>query len=172
MSTGNEPAKTSGRSNERRLLRQFAGQWHVECLYYTDPVMPPSESDGKLTVDLVGSNWCVSRFTTALMGMPFTEVAFVGLEPGTSNWLSFRVTSLSPHHYMLRGGYNDEQKALLMAGSGPDPNTGRTAEFRTVEEFLDADRRKFEMFTQMPDGSGEYRLLTYHLTRLPEPANP
>ena len=71
---------------------------------------------------------------------------------------------MSPHLHYFTGNFNADGNVLTMTGQGPNPQTGELTEMRTVENVVDPNTRKFEMFMKLPDGS-DYKMFSYVYTR-------
>lgn len=151
---------------EHASLVESAGTWSVECTYFWDPSGEPTQLVARETVELVGDLWSVSRFSCELMGQPFEGRATLGFEPTTGMWVSTWIDSMVPFLFRFEGGYDEAGTTRSMHGKGPVPGTGspELVDYRTTEERLDPDRRRFEMFISMPDGN-EAKVLSYLYTR-------
>ncbi len=141
-------------------LRELAGTWNVDCMYYTDPSQPPMKVEAKETVRMLGDFWSVSRFEADMMGAPFEGQATLGFDPAKSEWVSTWIDTMNPQMYRFVGVDDPDSDVLTMTGENPSPFSGEPANHRTTEEYLDANTRRFEMFVELPDGA-EHKVFTY-----------
>jgi hypothetical protein len=151
-------------TKEHLRLRELAGTWKVECQFFMDPSRPPMTAQATETVETFGEFWAVSRFEADLFGAPFQGRSTTGYEPHNRRWVSTWIDHVSPHLYYFTGAYDPSGRILEMRGEGPDPQTGRPTEFRTVEETVDPNTRRFEMFVKLADGS-DFRMFHYTYRR-------
>ncbi len=149
-------------SPEHEMLLEAAGTWDVDCTYYMGP--DPMKMSATETVEMLGPFWGVSKFEADFMGQPFVGRCTVGYDANESQWIGTWVDSMSPHMFIMKGGYDEAGKVLTMHCRGPSMATGEMTDFRTVETRVDADQRAFEMYTTMPDGS-EVMMFHYDYTR-------
>ncbi len=106
----------------------------------------------------------MSRFEGNFFGMPFQGRCTLGYEPHQSRWVSTWIDVMSPHLNYFTGNFNADGDVLTMTGQGPNPQTGELTEMRTVEQLVDPNTRKFEMFMKLPDGS-DHKMFSYVYTR-------
>ncbi len=151
---------------EHARLKESAGTWSVDCTFFMDPSGEPMQNTATEVVEMVGDFWTVSRFTCDFMGMPFEGRATLGYDPASGKWISSWIDSMSTFLFKFDGGYDAEGKVLTMTGKGPFPGSGSPdlTDFRTTEEQVDPDTRKFEMFITMPDGT-ENKMMSYVYSR-------
>ena len=71
---------------------------------------------------------------------------------------------MTPHFFCFTGSYDQAGKVLTMSGEGPSPHDGSPARFRTTDERLGQDQRRFEMFLALPGGK-EQRMFSYLYSR-------
>jgi hypothetical protein len=157
---------------EHAKLKAVAGTWDVECTYFMAPDQPPMQTKARETVTMLGEFWSIGRFESNMMGMPFIGVATVGYDPARGKWVASWVDTFTPNFFAFEGDYDAAGRVLEMSGPGGDMMGGGMINYRTTEEMLDADTRKFEMFRETP-GGGWAKIFSYVYRRAksaPKPA--
>ena len=142
----------------------YAGVWDVACSFYMDPSQPPMEVAGKETIEMFGAFWTQGLFECEMFGQPFRGQATLGYDPIEKEYISTWIDTMSPTHFILKGNFDAEGKVLEMTGRGFDCHSQAMTDYRTSEEHISPDERRFEMFMKLPDGN-EVKVFTHHYTR-------
>lgn len=145
---------------EHEWLMTHVGRWTVDCSFYMDPSQPPMQVEGTEAVEQHGPFFIVSRFDAQMMGMPFAGLATMGFDPVTKKFQSTWIDTFSPFLFYFTGNLDATRKLLTMKGQAPEPHSKQMADWRTTEQHVDADTRKFEMFLTVP-GQAEMKLFTH-----------
>jgi hypothetical protein len=156
------PAPPQPTAEHERLV-EHAGTWNVHCSFYMDPSQPPMEVDGKETVEMFGPFWTTSLFEAEMFGAPYQGRATLGYEPHTGQYVSTWIDTMSPSFFKLTGTFNQDGTVLEMTGEGMDCMSQEMTLYRTTEERIGPDERRFEMFQQTPQG--EMKIFTHHYKR-------
>ncbi|MEZ5966866.1 MAG: DUF1579 domain-containing protein [Planctomycetota bacterium] len=143
---------------EHEWIMSHLGRWIVDCSFYMDPAQPPMKVEATDTVEAHGQFFTIAKFQANMMGTPFAGVATLGYDPTTKQFQSTWIDTMSPFLFFFTGALDASKKVLTMKGRAPDPMTKQLTDWRTVEEHLDANSRKFEMFVSM--GGHEVKLFT------------
>lgn len=144
---------------EHDWIMSHLGRWIVDCSFYMDPSQPPMKVEATDTVEAHGRFFTIARFECSMMGMPFAGIATLGYDPTLKQFQSTWVDTMSPHMFFFTGTLDAGKKVLTMKARGPDPMTRQPTDWRTVEEHVDANTRKFEMFVNM--GGRDVKLFTH-----------
>ena len=147
---------------EHNALREHAGTWNVHCTFYMDPSQPPMEVEARETVEMFGDFWTKSTFEADMFGKPFKGSATLGYDPHKKEYVSTWVDNMSPALFSLTGNFEDD--VLVKRGRAFDCNMQMEANFRTTEKHESPNKRVFEMFVEVPDGS-EMKVFTHVYTR-------
>lgn len=147
---------------EHALLKDHVGNWKVHCKFYMDPSQPPMETDATETIEMIGEFWTVSRFTSNMMGMPFTGCATMGFEPHTGKFVGTWMDSMAPAFFHMQGTQKGD--TIEMRCKAFSCMTNSVLEHRTTEKHISKNERIFEMFVTMPDGN-EMKMMTNHYRR-------
>lgn len=148
---------------EHEWLMTHLGRWIVDCEFFMAPDQPPMKVEATDTVEAHGQFFTIAKFEANMMGMPFSGICTLGFDPVTAQFQSTWVDTMNPFLYQFTGKLDAKKKVLTMNGKAPDPNSKKLTTWRTTEEHVDANSRKFEMFMTVPDGP-EIKLFT-HLYR-------
>ena len=154
---------TGGPTAEHVRLKENVGTWRVSCEYFWDPSGKPMKTQGTETVEMLGEFWNVTRFETVVDGKPLSGRATIGYHPDEKKWVGTWIDSFNPRLYHFTGDYDAETKVLTMTTQAPNPVTGEAAPWRTTDEMLSPNEKRFEMFIGGPEG--EVRIASYHYTR-------
>jgi len=149
---------------EHEWLMTNLGRWIVDCSFYMEPGKPPMKLEGTDTVEAHGQFFTVAKFAADMMGMPFSGIATMGYSPETKQFQSTWCDTMSPYLFSFTGTFDAGKKVLTMRGKGPDPATRKLTDWRSTEEHVDANTRRFEMFVTMA-GAGEVKLFTHMYRR-------
>ena len=149
---------------EHKKLHENVGTWNVTCQYFWNPAEGPMETQGTETVEMLGEFWNVTRFETTIEGRPLIGRATIGYHPDEKTWVSTWIDSFNPRLYHFTGRYDEDGKVLTMHAKAPHPATGQMVDWRTTDEMLGPDEKRFEMFIGGPEG-GEFKLASYHYQR-------
>jgi hypothetical protein len=147
---------------EHKLLKDHVGTWKVACTFYMDPSAPPMQTEATEVVELIGEFWTVSKFTSNIMGMPFTGSCTMGYEPHTGRFVSSWVDSMAPAFFLLSGTQKGD--TITLTGKAFSCMTNSVLEHRTTEKHIGKNERVFEMYATMPDGK-EVKMMTNHYRR-------
>lgn len=151
-------------TQQHQWLLSHVGKWNVDCSFYMDPSQPPMKLKGTDIVEAHGPFFIVAKFSAEMFGAPFHGIATTGYDPANGQFQSTWIDTMTPYLYVFTGQLDPSGKLLHFHGRAPNPMTQEMAEWRTVEEHIDQDTRKFEMFMTTADGQ-EFQLFTHIYTR-------
>lgn len=146
------------------MLADQAGNWTAEMEIFMDPDAPPAtttyqversmEMDGRVLNEEWSGEW---------MGMEFHGKSRTGYdnvkEQYWSTWSDNMSTALMVSH-----GSRHEDGSIHLAGSYPDPMTGKTIQSRFVWTFPDENTERMEAF-ETHEGKDEFMNMRMTLTR-------
>jgi hypothetical protein len=160
-----EERKKPEPTREHELLKKQVGRWQVDCTYFLNPSHPPMEVTALETVEMIGDFWSRSRFVADMGDFVMEGSSTLGFEPHRGKWVSTWIDNTSPALFHFEGEMDEDSGTLEMTGSGPNPMTGESANYRSVETVLDPDRRQFDMFITLETGD-EMQMFSYVYTRV------
>ena len=147
---------------EHNRLREHAGTWHVHSTFYMDPSQPPMEVEAKETIEMFGDFWTRSLYEADMFGRPFQGTAMLGYDPQKKEYVSTWFDTMSPTLFKFSGNFTGE--VLEMKGRAYDCNLKAETNYRTTETHESPNKRVFEMFMELPDGT-EAKIFTHVYTR-------
>ena len=148
---------------EHQFLLKKVGEWEVDCSYFMsgdDAV----EAKGADRVEAVGGYWTVGHFEVELYGKQISGRAVTGYDPEKMAYIGSWHDSATPFFYYFEGQYDEIEKTLRMEGDNTDPMTGNLVTYRSVEEFVDDDTRRFTLSVETTPGV-ETPILRYEYRR-------
>jgi hypothetical protein len=113
---------------------------------------------------MLGPFWSISDFRSELMGAPFVGQATVGFDPERALWVANWVDSTSPFLLSLEGRSSEDERVIQLEGDARNVNAAVTAHYRSREERLAQDARRFEMWMTLPDAE-ETKIMEYDYRR-------
>jgi hypothetical protein len=147
-------------TRQHEWLLSNVGKWNVDCTFYMDPSQPPMKLNATDVVEAHGRFFIVAKFAADMFGAPFHGIATTGYDPANEQFQSTWIDTMTPYLYVFTGQLDPSGKTLEFKGRAPNPMTQEMADWRTVEQRIDKDTRKFEMFMTTSDGH-EIQLFTH-----------
>lgn len=147
---------------EHRLLKDHVGTWKVNCKIYMEPGKPPTETNAKETIEMVGEFWTASKYEMDMMGSPFTGRCTLGFEPHSGKFVSTWVDSMAPVMCYFSGKQKGD--TITLEGEFFSCMTNSVLKHRTTEKHISKNERIFEMFCTMPDDK-EIKMMSNHYKR-------
>jgi hypothetical protein len=149
---------------ELDVLKKWVGNWEA-TIVSTGRDGKPLTNAAKSSVKLLGGRWLITDFDGTLMGAPFLGHEVLGYDPFAKkyvlNWVDGTATSFATGE----GLYNPQTKTLTLTVSGRDDSTGKTATWRQVDIWKDADHHDWSLRTISPKDAKEQIQMTIHYAR-------
>lgn len=155
-----DPQEGPQPTKQHEWLRSHVGKWNVDCAFYIDPSQPPMKVEATDVVEAHGPFFIVAKFSADMFGAPFHGIATTGYDPANEQFHSTWIDTMTPYLYVFTGQLDPSGKLLEFQGRAPDPMTQEMTDWRWVEEHIDKNTRKFEMFMATADGQ-ELKLFTH-----------
>jgi hypothetical protein len=150
---------------EHALLKRLAGKWKTD-FELTMPGIPPIQSHGTETNEMLGDLWLVSRYDDpGQMGVAFSGAQIFGYDADAKQYVSAWADSQSADLSVTKGKYDEATQTLTMLGTSKDPMTGAAAPVRNVMSWDGDDHRSQQMFVPGPGGK-EMELFTIEYERV------
>ncbi len=150
-------------SAEVEILKKWVGNWDA-TIESAGRDGKPVTSSAKMTAKLCG-RWLISDFDGTFMGGPFIGHEVLGYDPIAKkyvlNWIDSAATSFSTGE----GLYNPATKTLTVTVSGRDDATGKTATWRQVDIWKDADHHEWTLRTISAKDTKESVQMTIRYSR-------
>jgi hypothetical protein len=158
------PSSNPGPHPEHARLASRIGAWNIECTYFLAGDQSPLRAKGREVIRMLGPFWSISDFRSELMGAPFVGQATVGFDPERGLWVAHWVDSTSPFLLSLEGPSSEDDRVIQLEGDARNVNAAVTAHYRSREERLAQDARRFEMWMTLPDAE-ETKIMEYDYRR-------
>jgi hypothetical protein len=150
-------------SPEHLWLAGQAGEWDVDCAYWSIPGEDPLKIAGKETVETLGSFWIVGRFEADMVGTPIVGLSVTGYDPVRRLYSGSWKDSYTPFPYRFEGTLEEDGTLLVLEGENYDPMRQRTATYRCRTKYNGDAERVMDLSVDA-DGS-EVRILEYRFTK-------
>ncbi len=148
-----------------KMMADEVGSWTNEMTFWMDPNGEPTKATSNAEIKMIlGGRYQETTYTGDMMGMPFEGRATLGYDNAADEFFSTWIDNMGTGMMVLRGKYEDNSKAMTMAGSMVDPITGKEKHTRQVYTIVDDNTRKMEFYDQSP-GDGEYKTMEIVMTR-------
>jgi hypothetical protein len=145
-------------------MKKLAGNFDYTIKMWMDPSMPPQESTGKRTCELLmGGRYLQEKYTGSFMGMPFEGVGMLAYDNLSKQYVSTWMDNMGTG-IMVSHGQCDGKGAWTMTGESIDPMTGKTITMKSVTRVVDANTVTMEMYGPGPDGK-EYKMIEMNMKR-------
>jgi hypothetical protein len=149
---------------ETDVLKKWVGEWDA-TIESTGRDGKPVASAAKSSVKLLGGRWLITDFDGTFMGAPFIGHEVLGYDPSAKKYLLSWVDALATSFATGEGLYNPQTKTLTLTVSGRDDSTGKTATWRQVDIWKDADHHDWTLRTISPKDAKEQIQMTIHYSR-------
>ncbi|HXY33979.1 MAG TPA: DUF1579 family protein [Planctomycetaceae bacterium] len=159
--------KAAATHPETDALKQWVGHWEA-TIEATGRDGKPVSSPAKTTVKLLGGRWLITDFDGTFMGAPFIGHEVLGYDPLAKKYLLNWVDATATSFATGEGTYNSQTKTLTLTVTGRDDSTGKTATWRQVDIWKDADHHDWSLRTISPKDAKEQIQMTIHYHRVPE----
>jgi hypothetical protein len=149
---------------ELDVLKKWVGNWEA-TIVSTGRDGKPVTNAAKSSVKLLGGRWLITDFDGTFMGAPFIGHEVLGYDPVAKkyvlNWVDATATSFATGE----GLYNPQTKTLTLTVSGRDDSTGKTATWRQVDIWKDAEHHDWSLRTISPKDAKEQIQMTIQYRR-------
>ena len=133
-------------------MKKLVGNFDYTIKMWMDPSMPPAESTGKRSAELVmGGRYLIEKYTGSFMGMTFEGMGMMAYDNLQKKYISTWIDNMGTG-IMMATGTCDGKGAWTMSGEMADPMTGKMAQMKSVIKFVDDNTYIMESFTPGPDG--------------------
>lgn len=137
-----------------KQLARMAGDWTFTNKMWMAPGVPPAESTGTMTAEMIlGGRYVQSVWKGNLMGQPFEGRGTDGYDNVARQHVSSWVDNMGTGILYMTGSCDAEGKVCTSSGDMIDPVTNKPGSMKTVTTWTDNDNFKFELFGR--DGNGQ-----------------
>ena len=130
---------------EHRLLTEEVGTWNATIRSFLAPGMPPTETKGVLTSELLGEAWLVSEFVGTVFGEELRFHRTVGFDGERNRATGVLITPEATNVGILEGTYDANLHKRILTYELTDFE-GITRSYKSVEKIVDAENRTFHLF--------------------------
>lgn len=145
---------------EHTWLKRFLGTWEGITYGFNEQGEKFAMGNGTDHFSALGDLWVISESVNKMGDGDDMHARFgFGYDVSFKHYAGFFVADASSHHWKYSGRVEGE--SLILDCVGPDmAEDGKTANYRDIHTFLDADHRQLESVGEMPDGTW----MTYMVT--------
>lgn len=156
MSTSSEQQEQMGTQPvaEHEWLKKMVGTWNTEAVMMM-PDGGQATAKGRETVTLLGGLWAFAEGKSAMPdGSPMEYRAGLGYDVSFKEYRGFWLATMSSHLWKQTGTLSEDGQTMTMDCIGPDMMVdGKTANYREIIAFQDADHRTLTSMGQDEDGN-------------------
>ena len=151
---------------EHKWLQKLVGEWTYESDCPPEPGKPPAKSTGTESVRSLGGFWVQAEGRGEMPGGgAATMVLTIGYDPQKKRYVGTWIGSMMSHLWVYEGAVDVNGNKLTLHTEGPDMAVeGKTAKYKEVIEFKNADHRVFTSHMLGEDGKWQ-ALMTVHYQR-------
>ena len=148
---------------EHDVLKKDEGTWTATVKHWPSADAKPMEMTGT-EVNTLECNglWMMSHFDS--QDGTFSGRGLSGWDAGKKKYVSVWVDCGSMYMAQSEGTTDKDKKAVTYSGKCPNPETGKMQTNRSTLEHVDANNRKFTVWTT-PEGGKEFKALEINYTR-------
>jgi len=152
MASAQEGSQEIKPQKEHQLLKQFEGEWDVQCKWMI-PGEKAESNAGTETAKLGFEGfWLVSDFKGEFAGKPFEGHSMIGFDPQKKQYVALMIGNGSPYAMKMKGTGDTSGKKFTMTGECVDPKTGKNVAHRMECEVVDKNHRTERIFITGEDG--------------------
>jgi hypothetical protein len=138
---------------EHEILKKMEGNWDLTMKF------GDMEDKGTVTYKMeLGGLWLVSSLESTMLGGKFYGKGLDTYDPATKKYVSYFFNSMGTRPVAMEGTYDNEKKALSLAGEAPGPD-GKPMKYKSTSEMPDDNTIKFTMW--MGDGKDPAFTIVY-----------
>lgn len=155
-------AKLSGPSEKHKVLAQLAGSWEAHSKAFMRPGQPPLESHGSAETRLIlGGRFLQEDYSNTFGKAPFQGHGLTGYDLIKQKYVNVWVDNLGSWLTQSEGTLDASGKVLTLAGTMPDPQTGKGRPTKTITRIESADRHVFEIYDNVDGKDVKIMEVTY-----------
>ena len=130
---------------EHRMLREEVGTWTATVRSFLAPGMPPTESTGVLTSELLGDTWLVSELVGTAFGEELRFQRTVGFDAERMRATGVLIDPAATNIALLEGTYDLNLHKRILSYKLTDKE-GITRNYKSIEKTVDAEHRTFRLY--------------------------
>lgn len=136
-----------------KWLANHVGTWEAEVSQWLDPSAPPTKANATDVVTMsMNGLYQVGNFSSSMMGMPMIGQSTLGYDNAKKMFVMCWIDNLGSGMVFMTGSYDEKTKTLNLKGTQTDPMTGKDADIRQENRFIDDDTYVMTMYGAGMDG--------------------
>jgi hypothetical protein len=152
------PASLPAANPEQEVLRRWVGDWEA-TIESTGRDGKPARNQAKATVRLAyGNRWLVTEFDGTFLGAPFSGQELLGYDPIAKKYILTWIDSAATSFSTGEGTFDPKANTMTFTVSGRDDRTGKTATWRQVDVWRDADNHEWTIRTTSEGGKEQIQM--------------
>jgi Protein of unknown function (DUF1579) len=133
-------------------MAKQVGTWETEITNFMNPSNPEKSKGSDIVKMTMNGLYQVADFSTTMMGMPMTGQSTLGYDNAKKKFVLSWIDNLGSGIVTMTGNYDEASKTLELKGKQTDPITGKDADIRQVNKYIDADTYTMAMYGAGMDG--------------------
>ncbi len=164
-------AKSATPGDMHKTLTATVGEWKGKVHMCMAPGAPMTESDCTTTIHAMFGGRFTRSETKGMMNMgegqsmPFEGFGLFGYNNTTQKFEGVWVDNMGTMMMFYTGELAKDGKSHVWNSKFIDPITGKDSWMRETETITGPDTMTLEMWGPMPDGTGEFKMMSIDYTR-------
>ncbi len=141
---------------QHKVLAQDVGKWKGEIEMFGPGQDEPLKTDGtEVTEAICNGLFVQSVFKGEIVGMPMEGHSLMGYDTVKKKYTGVWVDNFGTSLYQMEGTYDPAKKTMTVMMTGPNPETGKDMKMKSVTNYVDENKKNFEMFGPDPTGQSD-----------------
>lgn len=135
-----------------KWMANHAGTWEAEISSYMSGPEPTKSKATEVVKMIMNGLYQESNLSSTMMGMPFQGRSILAYDNAKKQFVLTWIDNLGSGILMMTGQYDEATKTMHFKGTQTDAVTGKDANIRQEQKFMDDDNYVLTMYGDGPDG--------------------
>jgi hypothetical protein len=135
-----------------KWLARHAGTWEADISSWANGPEPTKSKATEVVKMTMNGLYQQTSMSGTMMGMPFQGQSTVAYDNAKKQFVLAWIDNMGSGIIMMTGQYDAATKTMHFKGTQTDPTTGKDANIRQEQKFIDDDNYVLTMYGDGPDG--------------------
>ena len=135
-----------------KWMASYAGTWEADINSYMGGPEPTKSKATEVVKMTMNGLYQMANLKGTMMGMPFEGQSTVAYDNAKKQFVLTWIDNMGSGIIMMKGQYDAATKTMHFKGTQTDPPTGKDANIRQEQKFIDDDNYVLTMYGDGPDG--------------------
>ncbi len=135
-----------------KWLAGHVGTWEADVSSYAGGPEPSKSKATEVVKMAMNGLYQIANMSGTMMGMPFEGQSTIAYDNAKKQFVLTWIDNMGSGIMMMTGQYDAATKTMTYKGTQTDPTTGKDANVRQEQKFLDDDNYVMTMYGDGPDG--------------------